>query len=181
MVVRGDVVRNRQRLLGAAAEMRRRGKPLQLNAVAHEAGVGVGTVYRHFADVEELTEALVHDGFAQLEAQARDITDAASLRVFLARALDILVTDGDFATVATNPAPALPMTAEARASLLAVLSEGIAHAQRDSATPTPLTPEDVLMLLCGLAYAIRRSGATGERARLYLDAFLRGVFPTPAE
>lgn len=175
--MRGDVVRNRQRLLEAAAAMRRRGQPLQLNAVAHEAGLGVGTVYRHFADIEELTEALVHDRFTELETHARDVTDAASLRTFLGRALDILVADSDFAAVATKPEPALPMTVDARSSLLAALSGAIADAQRGSNASTPLSPREVLVLLCGLAYAIRRSGASSERVHLYLDAFLQGVLP----
>lgn len=181
MAVRSDVVRNRKRVLSAAAAMRLRGQSLQLNAVAREAGVGVGTVYRHFADADELIEALVHDRFAELEVRAGEITDEASLRTFLSGALDLLVADADFAAIATKPEPALAATSAARASLVAVLSDAIARTQAGSKTVGRLGPSDILALLCGLAYAIRRSGATDEKAQLYLDAFFRGVLFARAE
>lgn len=57
--VRRDVLRNRARLLEAADEViRQNGMDLSLNAVAHHAGVGVGTVYRHFPDREALITAM---------------------------------------------------------------------------------------------------------------------------
>lgn len=57
--VRQDVVRNRALLLEAAdAVIREHGMDLSLNAVAHQAGVGVGTVYRHFPDRDALITAM---------------------------------------------------------------------------------------------------------------------------
>lgn len=181
MPVRRDVIRNRERVLRAAADIRAGGRALQLNVVAREAGVGVGTVYRHFADVQELTEALVHHRFAELEARAREVHDPPSLRAFLAHALNVLVSDSDFATVATEAQPALPSTATARSALISVLSDGIDRALAELGSRAPLGAQDVLVLLCGLAYAVRRSGASGDRAELYLEAFLRGTMPAPAE
>lgn len=177
MTTRADVVRNREKVLAAAATMRDRGQALQLNAVAREADVGVGTVYRHFANVTELVEALVLDRFTDLEARAREITDVAGLRQFLAYALDILVSDADFAEVATSLHPALAETAAARKALVESLSMGISAAQTDAAADTSLRPTDILVLLCGLAYAVRRSSATSERTQQYLEAFFHGVFP----
>ena len=57
--VRKDVLRNRALLLESAdAVIREHGMDLSLNAVAHHAGVGVGTVYRHFPDREALIKAM---------------------------------------------------------------------------------------------------------------------------
>ena len=56
---RKDVMRNRALLLESAdALIREHGLDLSLNAVAHHAGVGVGTVYRHFPDRAALIQAL---------------------------------------------------------------------------------------------------------------------------
>ena len=57
--VRKDVLRNRALLLESAdAVIRENGMDLSLNAVAHHAGVGVGTVYRHFPDRDALIDAM---------------------------------------------------------------------------------------------------------------------------
>ena len=66
--VRKDVIRNRQLLLDSAdAMIRENGMDLSLNAVAHHAGVGVGTVYRHFPDRDALIDALFDQRIAQVE------------------------------------------------------------------------------------------------------------------
>jgi len=60
--VRKDVLRNRALLLESAdAVIREHGTDLSLNAVAHHAGVGVGTVYRHFPDREALIRVMFEE------------------------------------------------------------------------------------------------------------------------
>jgi AcrR family transcriptional regulator len=57
--LRADAVRNRARILAAAAEVfAERGLDVTLDDIATHAGLGVGTVYRRFADREALVEAL---------------------------------------------------------------------------------------------------------------------------
>src|SRR2546422_2244482 len=69
--LRRDAERNRQRILEAARELfAERGLGVTLNDIAHEAGVGVGTVYRRFPDKEQLIDAL-------FEARIGEIADAA--------------------------------------------------------------------------------------------------------
>ena len=56
---RADVVRNRERLLNAAVDVFRSGGPdASLEAVARSAGVGIGTLYRHFPTRDALFEAV---------------------------------------------------------------------------------------------------------------------------
>ena len=60
--MRKDVARNRRKILDAARELfAERGLAVTLNDVAHHAGVGVGTVYRHFPDKEVLVDALFQE------------------------------------------------------------------------------------------------------------------------
>ncbi|MEU8777670.1 TetR/AcrR family transcriptional regulator [Streptomyces sp. NPDC048606] len=60
---RADAARNRRRILDAAAAIVAGQGPeaLTMNAVAHASGIGVGTVYRRFGDVQQLIYALLDD------------------------------------------------------------------------------------------------------------------------
>jgi AcrR family transcriptional regulator len=69
--LRRDAERNRQRILAAAAEVfTERGLDVSLDEVARHAGVGVGTVYRRFADKEELVDTLFTDHVNNMAAIA---------------------------------------------------------------------------------------------------------------
>ncbi|MFI6002291.1 TetR/AcrR family transcriptional regulator [Streptomyces sp. NPDC051366] len=60
---RADAARNRRKILDAAARLVAEQGPdaVTMNAVAHAAGMGVGTVYRRFGDVSSLLFALLDD------------------------------------------------------------------------------------------------------------------------
>ena len=63
--MRADARRNRARILEAARELFASEDPdVQIDDVARRAGVGVGTVYRHFPDKEALMGELVRERFA---------------------------------------------------------------------------------------------------------------------
>jgi AcrR family transcriptional regulator len=78
--LRADAARNRERILEAAATVfAERGLEATLDDVAHEAGVGVGTVYRRFPCKDALVEALFEqavDGMVELAYQAGTIADS---------------------------------------------------------------------------------------------------------
>jgi AcrR family transcriptional regulator len=74
---RRDAERNRRRIIDAAREvLAERGLALTLNEVARHAGLGVGTVYRHFPDKDHLIDAALAD---QLEALVGMIEQSLSL------------------------------------------------------------------------------------------------------
>jgi len=86
---RKDVERNRRRILTGAREVfRDRGVAATLNDIAHHTGVGVGTVYRHFSDKEELVDALYDEMVETVDARLREALNEPDAWIGLTRALE---------------------------------------------------------------------------------------------
>src|SRR5712672_3053810 len=76
---RADAVRNRERVLEAAKAVFSAGGPdASLEAVARRAGVGIGTLYRHFPTREALFEAVYRHEVQQLSELADQLKDEAA-------------------------------------------------------------------------------------------------------
>src|SRR5919197_6626891 len=76
--LRADARRNRERILAAAKEVfGEKGEDAQMDDVARRAGVGVGTVYRHFPTKEALVHALTDEQFNVIAAHARETLELA--------------------------------------------------------------------------------------------------------
>lgn len=69
--VRADAVRNRRRLLETARRLFNRGEfdVITMSDIAREAGVGKGTLYRHFTDKAELCHALLDEAMRDFQAR----------------------------------------------------------------------------------------------------------------
>ena len=74
--LRADAQRNRERIMVSGRELfAREGPQAQMDEIAAHAGVGIGTVYRHFPTKEALLTAMVRDrfqGFAEIASAAED-------------------------------------------------------------------------------------------------------------
>ena len=80
---RADKVRNRQRIIDAAsAAFAEKGMDAQMDEIAARAGVGVGTIYRHFATKQELMAAIVDRKFEQIAEVTRDALARESAEPF---------------------------------------------------------------------------------------------------
>src|SRR5438105_699085 len=76
--LRADARRNRQRVLEAAeAVLATHGLAAPIDEIARAAGVGVGTVYRHFPTKEALLEAIVLSHLEPILAEVRSLLTAA--------------------------------------------------------------------------------------------------------
>lgn len=74
--MRADARRNREKLLAAAVErFAACGPDASLEAIAQHAGVGIGTLYRHFPTREALIEAAYRDEVDRLCDAARELVD----------------------------------------------------------------------------------------------------------
>jgi AcrR family transcriptional regulator len=90
--LRSDARRNRERLVASARELfARDGIDVPVEEITHHAGVGMGTLYRHFPAKEDLVDAVLEDAFAEIVAAAEEAEAAADawdgLAGFLDRAL----------------------------------------------------------------------------------------------
>lgn len=78
-LLRADARRNRERIMAAAGELfARRGREAQMEDIALHAGLGMGTLYRHFPNKQALLTAIVgarFQGMAELARAAETITD----------------------------------------------------------------------------------------------------------
>src|SRR5580698_7780702 len=75
--MRKDAARNRELLIAAGRDVfAKRGLEASLDDIARQAGVGVGTAYRHFANKFELAEAIMRTAIGEVVAAAE-----AALRV----------------------------------------------------------------------------------------------------
>jgi AcrR family transcriptional regulator len=95
--VRADAQRNRDRILDAAAQaFTRDGDAVTLDAIAKEAGVGIGTLYRHFPTREALVDAAYQNELARLCDAAGPLLDDLppdkALRAWMDRFVEYMTT-----------------------------------------------------------------------------------------
>ncbi|OBI96936.1 TetR/AcrR family transcriptional regulator [Mycobacterium sp. 1465703.0] len=89
MVGRSDARRNRQRLLEAAtAAFTAQGGAVSLESIARDAGVGIGTLYRHFPTREALVEAVYRAELAEVAAAAGQLLKRHPPKAALRRWMD---------------------------------------------------------------------------------------------
>lgn len=87
--VRADARRNRERLISVAAEAFAAEGAVSLDAIAKRAGVGIGTLYRHFPTKEDLVEEVYRDEVRTLRDDATALlaveTPTHALRLWMLR------------------------------------------------------------------------------------------------
>jgi len=182
--LRADALRNRTALLAAAeAEFASRGADASVADIARRAGIGKGTVFRHFPTKEDLLAAVVLDRVERLTSRARELlsaTDpAAALWEFLAAAAGRQQQwDLSFLRQADDLNETL---AEARGELFTVITELVSRAQRAGAVRLDVTPADVILLMCAPVYvASFAPGAETGLWRRYLAVIIDGLRPEGA-
>ncbi|WP_060888185.1 TetR/AcrR family transcriptional regulator [Streptomyces caniscabiei] len=166
---RADVQRNRAALLEAAQRhFLRDGVGTSLEAVAKEAGVGPGTLYRHFPTREALLAAVLHARTEELVARREDIAgidDAgAALTQWLLAMEDYLSAYSGLpeplmaATRAQDPGNPLTVPCD---DLIATTDAYVRAAQRTGYVRPSVTGHDLFLAACSVAW-IKGTGATGE-------------------
>jgi len=185
-VQRADARRNRRRVLDAArAGFAEDGLDVHVEKIARVAGLGVGTVYRHFPTKEDLLEALADDRFAGLAEAARAGLDDPDpwngFAGFMRHSAKVMAEDRALSE-AMDQRPEVCSRAAAEVDLLGIVAELIARAQGVGALRPDLTAEDVPSLICGLGRATRaKEGALAMSWERYLEIVLAGLrAPAPA-
>lgn len=181
---RADSVRNRERLLEAARAVFAGGGPdASLEAVARTAGVGIGTLYRHFPTREALFEAVYR-------REAEELSDLAvrlaaeqppvdAIRIWLKAAVRMVATKkGMIAALVPIYDPSNQFVRDSFAMIKQALADLMDRAQAGGHVRADISSEDVMRALFSLCHALDQPGRTEGVIQL-LDVFVDGLATPP--
>ncbi len=180
--LRADARRNREKVVAAASSaFAEIGLEAQVEDIARRAGVGVGTVYRHFPTKEALVEALAEQHFERLadtveaaleeHGDAWDVFSAAIWRAATAAADDVA-----WCEIIGGRPRAGDAGSHGRQRLRAALATLIGRAQAAGVMRQDATVDDIKTIMCGFGHvaAAQRAGAELDWKR-YLGIALDGL------
>jgi AcrR family transcriptional regulator len=179
--LRADARRNRDRVLDAArAAFAAQGLSVPLDEIARHAGVGPGTLYRHFPTKEALIEAVVHDRLQGLAAEGAALRDAPDPGTAFFAFLDRLAAEAGpkrdlFDALASAGVEIGPAVTAAAADLRAQIAVLLTRAQRAGAVRTDIGSAELTALLSGMLFAMRSPAGTDQA--LVLSVFRDGLRP----
>jgi AcrR family transcriptional regulator len=177
---RADSVRNRERVLEAAKAVFAAGGPeASLEAVARQAGVGVGTLYRHFPTRQTLFEAVYRREVEQLvelaEQLGTDLPPLAALRRWMRANVEFVATKkGMSAALAVAVHASSDLTAYSMDRLGRALETLLQRAVKAGVIRDDIGPEDILRTIVGLCYTHDKPGWQSNVLRL-VDVFVDGM------
>jgi AcrR family transcriptional regulator len=168
---RADALRNRERLLAAAlALFTEQGTDVSLETVAREAGVGVGTLYRHFPTRDALVEAVYLSELDRLHEGAAELLAEHPPGEALARWMDRFV---EYAATKRGMSGALQYS-QSRTKLVEALTTLLDSALAAGAVRADVDAEDVLLAIGGI-WAMPVEPGWEERARRLLGLVMDGL------
>ncbi|MEU3915394.1 helix-turn-helix domain-containing protein [Streptomyces sp. NPDC029721] len=177
---RADAERNRALVLAAArALFEERGGEVQMPEVARAAGVGIGTLYRHFPSKQALVEAAAEQRFAGiLETALTDCLREPEAGQGLARYLHhvggTLARSPGLTAAAQSATGSSAPGGETRRRLEEAVAALIAQGRAAGTLRADLTVEDVYMIVGGLSGIIRTGSGDWRR---FLDLTFEGLRP----
>jgi AcrR family transcriptional regulator len=183
MAERADARRNRARLLQVAAEaFATGGHGVPLDEIARRAGLGPGTLYRHFPTKEALFEAVVHERVRHLVDAARELGAAddpgQALTDFLGRLLDEVGPKKDLVDALVGAGVDVrARLASTSAELRDEIERLLVRAQRAHAVRADLTVADLMALLSGLLLGLQTPHGHAADPQRTLSVIQAGLRP----
>jgi AcrR family transcriptional regulator len=177
---RADAVRNRERVLEAAkAVFSVGGAEASLEAVAKRAGVGIGTLYRHFPTREALYEAVYRREVEQLGELADSLKDEGepveALRRWISSNIEFVATKkGMVAALALAAYPSSELHSFSFERLTKAIGVLLTRAVAAGEIRADVSPEDLLRALIGMCYLHDQPGWQSTVVRL-MDVFVDGL------
>ena len=179
--LRRDAADNRDRVLAAAAAaVRREGTGVPMATIAADAGVGVGTVYRHFPSREALLGALTRRSFqlvvgAATKAAETDGSGIEAVRHFL----DATITHGPDLVLPLHGGPLVVdrETGLLQADAHRVIGSMLHRGRRDGSIRGDVRTRDLVLFGALLAQQLPHVPDWDENARRLVDIFIAGLAP----
>ena len=179
---RADAQRNRDKLVRAAtAAFTAAGGAVPLEVIAGEAGVGIGTLYRHFPTRDALVEAVyaaeLDDVTSSVTALLRQHAPDVAMRAWMERYAAFVATKQAMAqTLRASWTSGRISTPATRERITAAVAAILAHGAEAGTLRADIDPSDVTLLLMGTLLAATADDAPGRTGRL-LDLVLDALRP----
>jgi len=186
---RRDAVRNRARLVAAGSEVfADQGPDASLEEIARRAGVGIGTLYRHFPSREALVEVIYEEHIDEVvgAAEAASCADDAwsGLVGFLEHVLELQARNLPLRSVFLRH-PVGPGVSERRRRILPLLERVVERAREQGSLRDDFTAGDLSLAMWSFAPLFEATAAVAPQAwRRHLRILLDGMRPdgaTPQE
>lgn len=175
--IRADARRNRERLLEIAARtFAAADGPVSLEGIAREAGVGIGTLYRHFPTREALVEAVYGAELAEVSASADDLLDrhppAVALRQWMNRYADFVATKQGMAdSLRALLAAGVVQPSQTRDRIVGAVQTLLRAGAADGSVRSDIAAEDVVAALLGTLL----TASSPQQAQRLLDLLADGL------
>jgi AcrR family transcriptional regulator len=171
---RADAQRNRQRLIEVARRSFATQTKPSLEAIAREAGVGIGTLYRHFPTRDALVEAVYQNELSRLCDQAAELLlqlpPAEALRAWMDRFADYVAAKREMADALRALIATGTITSTgARAQLAAAAQELLTAGAVAGSLRADIESEDVVASLVGIFLAAAQPAQASRMLDLLMD------------
>ena len=179
---RTDALRNRERILEVAkGAFTRRGADASLDEIAKQAGVGPGTLYRHFPTRDALIEAVYRTEVEKLAAAAHGFAAAMSpveaLRAWLLLFVDYVAAKHIIAPALNSVAGGPSRLYEGSRSLVqGAIDELVRSAKKSGEVRSDVNASDLLRAVIGVSY-VGSGGDWRHSARRLVDILVAGSRP----
>jgi AcrR family transcriptional regulator len=181
--MRADALRNRARVLEAAeAVFAARGASASTEEIARRAGVGIGTVFRHFPTKEALLEAILVDQMTRLAEEAESLSAAAdpgaALLGLFGRMVEKSAAKQTYAgALAEAGYDARSATANVGDRVLAALGALLVRAQQAGSIRADIGVAELIALVVGAARAAAHAGPDDHVRARTLRVVFDGLRP----
>lgn len=180
---RTDALRNRERILEVAKKaFTRHGAAASLDDVAKQAGVGPGTLYRHFPTRDALIEAVYRSEVEKLAAAAHGFAatkaPVEALRSWLLLFVDYIAAKHIIAPALNSVAGGPSRLYESSRSLVqGAIDDLVKSAKKSGAVRNEVDASDLLRAVIGVSY-VASGGDWRQSARRLVDILVAGSRPT---
>ena len=176
---RSDAARNHEALVRAAtAAVHREGPRMSMATIAADAGVGIGTLYRHFPSREDLLNFLTHRSFEQVLANARAAeSDGTTASDALRRFIEAAIAQREELVLPLHGGSpvTVPETLAVREQVHRALQRIIERGRSDGTISQDVTPRDVVVLGAMLAQPRQSDPGWDATCRRLLATYVNGL------